>query len=152
MSDDLPDARLHRPDAQERKRIQRQVQQGIDLSTRAKTAVAEYFHQYDSAPRDRATARMRESPGDCSGPFVESVEIRFGTVIIRFGNEADPRIAGKTLAVEPYRTSDDSLAWRHGHARRERMQREGAGLITDTPVDADDATTIDAAFLPPRWR
>jgi type IV pilus assembly protein PilA len=128
--------------------IRAQISEGLNLAAMAKAAVAETFLNTDTAPADRRAAGMTPSATDTSGRYVASVDVDGGTVLVTYGGAANAAIAGRVLAIQPYVTSDKSVAWRCGH---------GAILgdsvaMTPGAVPANVATDIEPRFLPSACR
>ena len=59
---------------------------------------------------------MSPNATDTSGKYVDSIEIRNGVLIARFGNDANADIAGLIVTTTPYETPDLSIVWRCGNA------------------------------------
>lgn len=64
-----------------------------------------------------------------SGRYVDSVRVRSGTVIVRYGRAANPRIAGHTLAFEPVAGSDGNVAWVCGYRAESRLTDVPSSLV-----------------------
>jgi type IV pilus assembly protein PilA len=99
--------------------IRAQVSEGMTLAASAKSAVAESFANSGEAPADRGEAGMDNTIGDGSetqGNYVTSVQVANGTLTITYGNEANQIIAGGTVSLTPYETTDLSIIWRCGNA------------------------------------
>ncbi len=96
--------------------IRAQVSEGMMLAGAAKTAVAESFGNDGTAPVARVNAGMTANATDTSGNYVVSVGIANGTITITYGNSANATIAGETLSLTPYESTDLSVVWRCGLA------------------------------------
>jgi type IV pilus assembly protein PilA len=96
--------------------IRAQVSEGMNLAAAAKAAVAESFLNRGLAPLNRTAAGMSATATDTNGKYVTSVEVTNGVILITYGHEANARIAGATVGLNPYTTPDNSVAWRCGGA------------------------------------
>ena len=96
--------------------IRAQVSEGMMLAGAAKAAVAESFGNDGTAPVARVNAGMTANATDTSGNYVVSVGIANGTITITYGNSANATIAGETLSLTPYESTDLSVVWRCGLA------------------------------------
>jgi type IV pilus assembly protein PilA len=96
--------------------IRAQVSEGLNLAAAAKAAVAESFLNTGKAPATRLAAGMSAAATETSGKYVTQVEVTTGVIEVKYGNEANAQIAGKTLQIGPYTTPDNSVAWRCGGA------------------------------------
>jgi type IV pilus assembly protein PilA len=96
--------------------IRAQVSEGMNLAAAAKAAVAESFLNRGSAPANRTVAGMSANDADTNGKYVTSVGVAAGVITVTYGAEANTQIAGLTLGLTPYRTPDNSVAWRCGGA------------------------------------
>ena len=91
--------------------IRSQVAEGINLSTAAKIAAAEYFQTTGSFASSNGSAGL-SAPGDITGPFVSQVEIVAGGAIeISYGNTVHPNLAGAILSMTPDSTNPGSITW-----------------------------------------
>ena len=89
--------------------VRGQVAEGLNVSMRAKVAVAEYFSENNEFPADNITAGL-PPPDEISGRHVSSVRVDTGSVVVTYGYEADRRIRGKTLVLQP-EISDRIISW-----------------------------------------
>jgi len=96
--------------------IRAQVSEGMNLAAAAKAAVAETFLNRGTAPTNRTQAGMSAAGSDTSGKYVSSVDVAGGIITITYGGDVNAAIANQTLALTPYVTPDNSVAWRCGGA------------------------------------
>jgi type IV pilus assembly protein PilA len=91
--------------------IRSQVAEGINMSTAAKVAVAEYFQTHGVFASSNGSAGL-SAPGQITGPYVLQVEIVAGGAIeVSYGNTAHPNLAGAVLSMTPDSTNPGSLTW-----------------------------------------
>jgi uncharacterized membrane protein YhaH (DUF805 family)/Tfp pilus assembly major pilin PilA len=94
--------------------IRAQVSEGLNLAAATKAAVAETYLRTREAAVDRSAAGLSPAATDTSGKYVESIDVAGGTVLVTYGAEANPTIAGRILGLQPYLTTDKALVWRCG--------------------------------------
>ena len=91
--------------------IRSQASEGLFLMAGAKAAISETYLNTGSAPANRAAAGMSANATDTQGQFVSQVEVTNGEIIATYGNNANAKIAGSTLVLTPYTTTDESIMW-----------------------------------------
>jgi len=130
--------------------IRAQVSEGLNLAGAAKAAVAETWSSAGTAASvaDRGTVGMDNSIGDgteTNGKYVTGVQVAAGEITISYGNDSNPAIAGMTVALVPYVSTDNSVSWRCGNA--------AAPDTAIGPMVADTAaTTVIDRYLPANCR
>lgn len=132
--------------------IRSQVTEGLTLAGAAKAAVAESYAQSGAAPDNRMVAGMSNVETDTSGKYVTQVLVADGTIEITYGNEANARIAGKTLALTPYETADASVAWDCGLAVDPVAPVELLGTAGAINIAVAGTTDIESKYLPKACR
>lgn len=128
--------------------IRAQVSEGLALAAEAKAAVAQAYLDTDVAPAHRLAAGLSVDPTDGGGMYVDGVDIADGTVLVNYGAAANTIIAGGTLAIQPYVSSDKSIVWRCGHA----PAPGGAVAMAPNGPSAGSATSLEPRFLPSACR
>src|SRR5262245_2986802 len=129
--------------------IRAQVSEGMNLAAAAKAAVAETYLNKGAAPVARVNAGMSTNATDTNGKYVTQVDVVKGTIEVTYGgNEVNAAIKTKVLAIQPYITKDNSVAWQCGMAGV-----PGATTAMDAGGPAaNTATTVDVRFLPAACR
>ena len=130
--------------------IRSQVSEGLSLSAAAKTAIAETYLNTGVAPADRADAGMSPLVTDTSGKYVTQVDVTDGTITVTYGNDANARITGNTLAIQPYVTGDDSIPWLCGEAPPNF--NAGVAVLSVAATTAAAGTDVEAKYLPSACR
>ena len=130
--------------------IRSQASEGLALAAAAKAAIAERYLNTGASPVDRVEAGMTALPTDTAGKYVVSVAVQQGTILVTYGNEANARLAGSVLAIQPYVSPDDSVSWLCGLANP-------AGLVGAVPMPpagpgANGTTTVQPNYLPSACR
>ena len=102
-----------------------------------------------AAPVARVNAGMSTNATDTNGKYVTQVNVVKGTIQVTYGGaEVNAAIAGKVLAIQPYVTPDNSVAWQCGMAGV-----PGATVPMDAAAPTANATTnVDVRFLPAACR
>jgi type IV pilus assembly protein PilA len=93
--------------------IRAQVTEGLTLGDGWKTAISEYYANTGNWPAQGNLA------GTCvsAGKYESSVTVATGGVIqITYGNQANAKINGCTLAIVPYTNSNNDVLWVCGTA------------------------------------
>ena len=91
--------------------VRSQVAEGINMSTAAKVAAAEYFQTFGLFATSNGSAGL-SAPADISGEYVSQVEIVVGgTIEITYGKSIHPNLAGAILSMTPDSTSPGSVTW-----------------------------------------
>jgi type IV pilus assembly protein PilA len=132
--------------------VRAQVSEGMNLAAAAKAAVAETFLNKGAAPLARANAGMSANATDTNGKYVTQVTVTKGTILVQYGGpEVNAAITGKVLAIQPYVTKDNSVAWQCGEAAVPGVAGAVTAMDTSAPA-ANTATTVDVRFLPAACR
>ena len=129
--------------------IRAQVAEGVNLTTAAKTQIAEQFLQTGRAPTNRTAAGLAPNDTDSNGKYVSSVGVTNGVITITFGNEANALIGGLTLTLTPYETPEKGVVWRCGTAQAPALNLLGTGSAS---VAAYVAPTVPVEYLPSSCR
>jgi type IV pilus assembly protein PilA len=91
--------------------IRSQVAEGINMSTAAKVAAAEYFQTYGAFASSNNAAGL-EAPANIAGPYVSQVEIVAGGAIeVSYGNTVHPNLVGAILSMTPDSSNAGSVTW-----------------------------------------
>lgn len=91
--------------------IRSQVAEGINMSTAAKAAAAEYFQTFGAFASNNGSAGI-EAPVNIAGAYVSQVEIVAGGAIeVSFGNTVHPNINGAVLSMTPSSANPGSVTW-----------------------------------------
>jgi type IV pilus assembly protein PilA len=129
--------------------IRAQVSEGMNLAAAAKAAIAETFLNRGVAPANRTGAGMSATATDTNGKYVTEVQVTDGTILVKYGAAANTQIAGKVLAIQPWVTPDQSVAWQCGEAAN---PGGGAVVMKAGATGANAGTDVDARYLPAACR
>lgn len=91
--------------------IRAQVTEGLNLATSVKAQVMEYQRQHGQWPDQADFADPLPQ-----GKYVESVAVAAGSVVIRYGNQANEKLATLQIALAPALTADGEIVWACGNA------------------------------------
>ena len=124
--------------------IRSQVTEGLTLASDMKAAVAEYTAQTGNWPVDLVDAGLGSTAAatDKTGRYVQSVDVNNGTIVIVYGLDANSRINGNTLAIQPYVNENGDVVWQCGKATQPDNSYQNSGGAggggTDSAVVATD--------------
>ena len=134
--------------------IRAQVSEGLMLASDIKAGIAEYAAQVGDWPVTLAEAGMGSAVlTDKQGRYVESIDVDAagGTMIIKFGRDANTRIVGSFLAVQPYANPNGDIIWRCGDSNPPKTPAT-AVLGTTTSAPGDVLTTLSDKHMPASCR
>ncbi len=97
--------------------IRTQVSEGLTLASDVKAGIAEYTAQTGMWPINLAEAGLGSvaAAGDKSGRYVLSIDVLpAGTIQIVYGRDANARIQGSQLAIQPLVNANGDVVWRCG--------------------------------------
>lgn len=119
-----------------------QVGEGLAMANPIRAAASEFIVTENRAPASRKEAGLSTDPRDTSSRFVDSIDIVSGAVVVKYGNDADPRLQGLTLVIRPYMTEEMSLVWQCGYSPAP------LGLTAMGGSSRALATTVPPDFVP----
>jgi type IV pilus assembly protein PilA len=125
-----------------------QVSEGMRMADATETAVAASLQSAGVLPGTNDAAGI----GTSAGKYVGAIDIHQGSVTVTYSATAPASIAGKTVTLRPYYTTDGaSLGWSCGYASSTVPPGWTIppldGLGTAAPAD-----TVPAQFLPKSCR
>jgi type IV pilus assembly protein PilA len=129
--------------------IRSQVTEGLSLADGWKTGISEYYAQYGSLPVGASTtgqANYLASTGAKStGKYVSSVTVSNGAITITYSSatpqQANAKLNGLVLALNPYVNTNNDIVWVCGSAT------VPTGLSTATG-ETTVSTSVSPAYLP----
>ena len=96
--------------------IRGQVSEGLTLAASAKASISEFYAQNGRAPANRTEAGMTANAVDTTGNYVSQLQVTNGVITVTYSNTAPQRANGKvngsTIAINPYTSTDESVAWK----------------------------------------
>jgi type IV pilus assembly protein PilA len=132
--------------------IRAQVSEGLTLAADIKAGIAEYVAQVGDWPVTLAEAGLGSAVlTDKQGRYVNSVEIQNGTIDIAYGHDANDKIQGLHLAIQPYLNTNGDVVWRCGKANAPAAPATAtAGAVTSD--DGAGITTLSDKHMPASCR
>ncbi len=129
--------------------IRAQVSEGLSLASAAKAAVAETWLVRGTAPAGRPEAGMNGIATDTNGKYVTGVEVAAGEVIITYGNAVNGAVAGDTLVLTPFQSTDNSISWRCGFGDDPAT---ALGPIGGNTGNTAAGTSLEEQYMPSNCR
>jgi type IV pilus assembly protein PilA len=120
--------------------IRAQITEGLNLADGWKTAIAEYFANYGVWP---ASSSSLTGSGVSTGKYVASIAVTSGTIGVTYGLQANAKVSGSKLAIQPYLSANQDVIWVCGSA----LVPSGA-TNTGTAVSTAVSTSVSAQYLP----
>ncbi len=115
--------------------IRAQVSEGLTLASDVKAGVAEYLAQTGNWPVNLEEAGLGSAvAADKAGRYVSSIDVSNGTIQIVYGKDANGKIDGQQLAIQPYGNVNGDVVWRCGNATAPAnsvAQPDGAAAASD---------------------
>ena len=118
--------------------IRAQVTEGLNLADGWKTAIAEYYANAGSWP---ATTNTLTGTSASTGKYVSTIAINTGTIVITYGLQANAKIIGSKLGIQPYTSANGDVIWVCGTAA------VPAGA-SNSPASGTTTTNVSAQYLP----
>ena len=124
--------------------LRKQVKEGLELATVAKTGVQAAYSFAGEFPPDNKAAGLPE-PDRIVGTMVSAVQVEKGAVTVTFGNNASKVLAGRKLTLRPAVIPDQPIvpiAW----------LCHGANVPKGMVVHGEDRTDLANEMLPVECR
>jgi type IV pilus assembly protein PilA len=118
--------------------IRAQVTEGLTLADGWKTAIAEYYANTGTMPAGVANL---SGTTNSSGKYESSITVSTGTIVIAYGNNANSKINGKLLALQPFTNANNDVLWNCGNAGIPAGASASSAGVAVTP-------TVVAQYLP----
>jgi type IV pilus assembly protein PilA len=134
--------------------IRAQVSEGLTLASDVKAGVAEYAAQTGDWPLDLQEAGLGSAVlGDKAGRYVESIDVNTGTIVIVYGKDANSKIDGQTLAIQPYTNDNGDVVWQCGLSNPPAGSYVNSGAAAGTGIDSVAvATDLSDKHMPASCR
>jgi len=124
--------------------IRAQVTEGLNVAEQYKMAVAEAFSAHSNSFEGLNNTAVH-LPESVTYPFVTSIKVINGAIVITYGNRAPAGLTGKSLVLIPGVTNTQGVVWVCGQARTP------AGVHVATP-DYEKYTSVPPKWLPQACR
>ena len=134
--------------------IRTQASEGLAMASATKAAVSEYFADNGTWPTDTGNnlgdLGMTVPP---SGKYVTSITVTTGTIIVTYGNLANPAIAGDGVVLRPGATESGDVVW---VCQDGDIPALGAAvpntLLGAMAPDVNAASPVEGKYLPSNCR
>jgi type IV pilus assembly protein PilA len=110
--------------------IRAQVTEGLNLADGWKTAIAEYYAQYGAWPSVSSLTGTVAS----TGKYVSSVTVTTGAIVVTYGMQANSKVSGEVLAINPYTNANNDIIWVCGSAPGPATGATAAGTSSTSNV------------------
>ena len=118
--------------------IRAQVSEGLTLASDIKAGVAEFMAQTGDWPANLQEAGVASvgATGTSKGArYVTSVDVTNGTIQIAYGKDANAKINGDQLAIQPFVNRNGDVVWRCGNATAaDDSQAQPPGAAAASPA------------------
>jgi type IV pilus assembly protein PilA len=135
--------------------IRTQVSEGLTLASDIKAGVAEYAAQTGNWPADLIEAGLGSAAAaaDKSGRYVGSIDVQDGTITVTYGRDANTRIDGLTLSLQPVVNENGDVVWICGNADDPAATYvNSAGAVGGGVDSIDGVTTVLDKHMPASCR
>ena len=132
--------------------IRSQVTEGLTLASDIKAGVAEYMAQTGAWPANLQEAGVASAGGtsaDKQARYVQSIDVTDGTIQIVYGKDANAKIDGQRLDIQPMVNVNGDVVWVCGNATDPTNANADPGSGTASP---DGATTLADKHMPASCR
>lgn len=127
--------------------IRSQVTEGLNLASTAKAGVSETFGSDGVWPGDNAAAGIAPNATDIQGKYVSQIEVTAGgQIVITYGNDVNPKIAGQTLMLTPFVSPSGDISWQCGD------KPMGSSALTKSSGATGDGGDLTAKYRPANCR
>ena len=129
--------------------IRSQVSEGLTLASSVKASVSEFYADRGEWPTDDGGgAGELGFTAPPSGKYVSGIAVDNGTIVITYGNKANPAIGTETLSLKPLVSPNDDVVWLCGNATVDATVADEASAEGSGAVD----TTIAGKYMPSSCR
>jgi type IV pilus assembly protein PilA len=129
--------------------IRAQVTEGLNLMSDMKAGVAEWYAQEGRWPSTLIQLGISGGASSKTGKYVQSIDMNTGTLIAKFGIQANSNITDKTLALQPKTSANGDVIWVCG--KREVPSGASDPSSGASPSSAGN-TSLIAKYLPANCR
>ena len=129
--------------------IRSQVSEGLTLSADIKAGIAEYLAQTGSWPANLVEVGLGSNPAAKDARYVSQIDVNTGTIQITYGRDANSRIQGDRLDLQPMVNLNGDVVWVCGNADDPANGNADPG---DGTVSVDGATTVADKHMPASCR
>ena len=128
--------------------IRAQVTEGLNLMSDMKAGVAEWYAQEGKWPSTLDQLGISGGASSKTGKYVSKVELDTGTLTATYGVQANSKISGKALALQPKTSDNGDVIWVCG----KRAAPSTASDPSTAAPAAGSKTTLLPKYLPATCR
>jgi len=135
--------------------IRSQVSEGLILASSIKTIVADYMAETGDWPVDLDAAKLGSVAYEVetSGRYVESIDVKDGTITVTYGIAANSSINGLTLSLQPLIDEAGDIVWVCGNAVHPQHTYVNSAGAMGVGTDSDSGTTgLPDKYMPAACR
>ena len=129
--------------------IRSQVSEGLTLSADIKAGIAEFLAQTGSWPTNLVDVGLGSNPQAKDARYVQQIDVVTGTIQITYGRDANQRINGNRLDLQPMVNLNGDVVWVCGNANDPANADADPGDGTDSTAGA---TTLLDKHMPASCR
>ena len=121
--------------------IRSQVTEGLTLASDIKAGIAEYLAQTGSWPTNLTDVGLGSAATAKASRYVQQIDVVTGTIQVTYGRDANAKINGMRLDLQPYVNQNGDVVWLCGNAN------PPAAPATDDPGDGTASTAVGTTVL-----
>jgi type IV pilus assembly protein PilA len=131
--------------------IRSQVSEGLAMAGASKAAVAETFSQNGIWPADNTAAGIGTAT-NITGKYVTAITVGTGTITVTYGGQANSKISGATLGLQPMSSLNSDVVWVCGRKAAPAGASATAGSTTSVSAATQTNATMLSKYLPAACR
>jgi type IV pilus assembly protein PilA len=127
--------------------IRSQASEGLNMASAAKASVSEFYATRAAWPVNNDQAGLDATPDNIDGKYVSSVAVNNGSITVTYGNDANNKIRGNTIILQPGASAGGDVIWRCGKSTAP------ANWVTNSAGGTDsNLSTIESKYVPSSCR
>jgi len=123
--------------------IRSQASEGLTMASAAKASVSEFYATRGEWPNDNTAAGLG-SGTSIQGKYVSSITVAGGGITIQYGNEANTKLFGDSVGLQPGASANGDVVWKCGYS----INPSGWG----SDIGTAPTTNVEAKYLPSSCR
>ena len=124
--------------------IRSQASEGLTMASAAKASVSEFYANRGEWPNDNAAAGLG-SATTIQGKYVSSITVQGGGITIQYGNEANTKLVGDSVGLQPGASANGDVVWKCGYA-------QNPSGWSGSDIGTAPTTDVEAKYLPSSCR
>ena len=114
------------------------------MASAAKASVSEFYANRGEWPNDNAAAGLG-SATTIQGKYVSSITVQGGGITIQYGNEANTKLVGDSVGLQPGASANGDVVWKCGYA-------QNPSGWSGSDIGTAPTTDVEAKYLPSSCR